>query len=114
MSINSLLTMNCNIERSVASQDNYRNTTLSWNVTKTNAKCFINYIQETGNVKVNVSGESVTDLYKGFFFATEDIKVRDRISLSGIYYYVRFVSPIVNARLGVANHIECLLSTEEI
>jgi len=113
MSINKLLKMTCNIERATLTTDVYRNTVLTWAVLKSNVKCFVNYIQEAANIKMGISGEKLTDLYKGFFAADEDIKPKDKISISGTYFYVRSSNIMVNARNGKNSHIECLLSSEE-
>jgi hypothetical protein len=113
MSINKLLKMSCNIERSTIVTDVYKNTTLTWAVIKSNAKCYVNYLQDSAKIKMGISGETLTDLYKGFFSATEDILPKDKISISGTYFYVRSSNMMVNARNGSNSHIECLLSSEE-
>jgi hypothetical protein len=114
MSVNQLLTMQCSIERSTPVKDEYENTILSWTVIKTGVRCFTNYIENTvANIRIGVSGESISDLFMGFFLPDEDIKSGDRISLNGVYYYIRSSNKMWNPKKATNSHIECLLSTEE-
>jgi hypothetical protein len=114
MSLSKLLKKTCIVERPTTTIDSYRNTTLTWNVLSSSVKCYLYYFNESGKINIGISGESLSDLRKGFFLPTTDIKERDRIYYEGAYYYVKFKDSIVNANSGTTSHIECLLSTEEV
>jgi hypothetical protein len=117
MSVNTLLTMKCSIDKRDGNTfDEYGNSQVAWSSVSTNVSCYIHpIVSGLSAMRIDmkpVSGENITGNYYGFFKSTQEIEIGYRILLDDIYYYVLGGAPIFNPKKAKVSHKEFILSLE--
>lgn len=113
MSLLSLLTQKCTIQRKSVTKNEYSHTVVTWEDIKINVSCRIDYMNFTStSFKSTPSGlDSISD-YVGYFAPDEDIQKGDRIIWGGLSLYARPPFPVYRAS-NFVHHYEVPLGLQE-
>lgn len=114
MSINNLLNIPCGIYRKSTTIDDYGNTSDTWTEISDDDLCFIQYNGTGAKLKLETTGQEISDTYTIFFLPEVDIQKGDRIVVDTDYYYVHKPHKSFKGRTGKIHHLECICSTQEL